>query len=211
MIDGQCGYLSPPPAPPAREEYSHDYRYHSASHSQHFDDQSPQYSSIQIPLSIQYGRCYILSSDSKEIGSTRENNLYRLGGLFQHIPFRVCRSTDNCRFGGAVQFQERFYLQDQIGSYSDPAGRMGWVAADQKALKMRFTLNAYEAEGYRGAMTCDNPGCLIRLSGVPQVLHFNQVVCETDLPPFITDHEIDRQSHFHSPEHAHDPTKPSCH
>ena len=215
MMDGQCGKPSLPPAspaPPSTEEDAHSCGCHSNSHSTPLDDRPVQIPTITAPLSIQYGHCYILSSGGKEVGSTRENSLYKLGGLFQHIPFRICRSTDDCELGGNVQFQERFYLQDQIGSYSDPAGRMGWVAPAQKALKMRFTLNNYEAMGYQGAMTCESPGCLISLSGVPQVLHFNEVVCETDLPSFIThQHQGDGQSHFHSLEQLDDIPKPSCH
>lgn len=208
MIDGECKHIA---SSPAQEESEHDCGCHSKSTSPPLDDEPVHIPTVKTPLSIHFGHCYNIFIGEQQIGSTRENTLYRLGGLFQNIPFRICQSTGDCTIGSSVKYHERFYLQDQIGMYSDPEGQMGWVTADKRALKMRFTLNAYEAEGYQGAMTCEKPGCTLILSGVPQEFHFNEVECETDLTPFPILQE-GGQSHFHDipiqPEHT---AKPSCH
>jgi len=182
MVDGQCQFSAL--APKEEEKSGHSCGCHSASSSESLplEDETANAPTVGVPLSIQYGRCYSLSVGGTQIGSTRENTIYRIGGLFQEIPFRVCKSTTDCAVGDTVPYKGSFFLQDQIGRYNDPDGKMGWVAASEKGPRIKFTLNRHEATEYQGAMKCMEPGCPIRLSGVPQELHFTKVVCETDLP-----------------------------
>ncbi|THU90592.1 hypothetical protein K435DRAFT_781176 [Dendrothele bispora CBS 962.96] len=80
-----------------------------------------------VDMKIRYGQCYRLVTvpSGKEIGSNRENTIYTPGGLFQGIPFRVCRSTRDCSGGNdpeadvVLSSKSLFYLQDQMGRYND--------------------------------------------------------------------------------------------
>jgi hypothetical protein len=177
MVEGQCQ----PPSAEKKETASHSCGCHSKSDPSPLGDETAALPTVAVDLAVQYGHCYVLSfPDGREIGANRENNIYTPGGLFQDRPFRVCKSTNDCSLGDNVPYKGRFYLEDQIGMHNDQEGRMGWVSAHEKGSRMRFTLESNGATEYEGVMKCAEPGCPIRLSGVPQELHFNEVLCETD-------------------------------
>jgi hypothetical protein len=178
MVDGQCQSL--PPAE-KKEAASKSCGCHAKSEPSPLENDTATLPTVPVDLTVQYGHCYVLSfPDGREIGANRENTIYTPGGLFQDRPFRVCKSTNDCSSGGNVPYKGNFYLEDQIGMHNDHDGRMGWVTTHEKGSKMKFTLKSTEATEYEGAMKCADPGCTIRLSGVPQELHFNEVLCETD-------------------------------
>ena len=178
MMDGRCQSLVPVED---KETTSKSCGCHSKPDSSPIDGGGATVPTVATDLAVEYGRCYTLSfPGGKEIGSNRENNIYTPGGLFQDRPFRVCKSTNDCSFGGNVPHKGRFYLEDQIGMHNDRNSRMGWITTHEKGSKMKFTLETNEATEYEGIMECGEPGCPIRLSAVPQELHFNEVLCETD-------------------------------
>jgi len=43
-----------------------------------------------------------------------------------------------------------------------------------------------KATEYEGVMKCAELGCPIRLSAIPQELHFNEVLCETDPSRYLS-------------------------
>jgi hypothetical protein len=179
MVDGQC--QAPQASVEKEKESGKGCGCHSKSESSPLADATAALPTVPVDLAVQYGHCYLLSfPDGREIGANRENNVYTAGGLFQDRPFRVCKSTNDCSSGGYIPYRGIFYLEDQIGMHNDHEGRMGWVATHEKGARMKFTLNHGEAAQYEGAMKCAEPGCPMRLSGVPQELHFNEVLCETD-------------------------------
>ncbi|KIM83407.1 hypothetical protein PILCRDRAFT_7326 [Piloderma croceum F 1598] len=184
MVDGRCQSL---PSVENEEVAGKSCGCHSKSEPSPDDDERVTVPTVVADLTIKYGRCYVLSfPDGREIGSNRENNVYTPSGLFQDRPFRVCRSTNDCSLGGNVHYKGQFYLEDQIGMHSDRGGKMGWVTTHEKGSKMKFTLESSEATEYEGVMKCAELGCPIRLSAVPQELHFNEVLCETDPSRYLS-------------------------
>ncbi|KAJ8073562.1 hypothetical protein PM082_011840 [Marasmius tenuissimus] len=142
--------------------------------------------SADTPLGINYGTCYTLSlADGTPIGSNRENSIYTPDGLFQGIPFRVCRSTDSCDGSGQIWSTDPFYLQDRMGRFNDPEGKPGWVAESKRGkLRIKFSWDEEEAQEFyaeRGE-SCGNEDCL-KLDEVPLEL----VLSETDCSPWNDD------------------------
>jgi hypothetical protein len=178
MVHGRCKESASTPP----EEVHHDCGCHSESNNPSLQvvEQLPAVTTVTIDLSIRYGRCYQLAlPNGHQVGSNRENSIYTPDGLFQNIPFRACRSTTDCATGGIIPYNAKFYLQDQMGAYNDQHGRMGWVAGYSRGLRMKFTLDMREAVGFEGAMKCEEQGCPLRLTGVPEDLHFTEVPCES--------------------------------
>ncbi|KAL0577770.1 hypothetical protein V5O48_004228 [Marasmius crinis-equi] len=151
-------------------------------------------SMVSTPLGIAYGSCYSLSlADGTPIGANRENSIYSPNGLFNGIPFRVCRSTDDCDSREInednVSSTDTFYLKDTMGRFNDPEGKMGWVADTRRGkLHLMFTWDSNEAEEYDAEKgeACGETDCL-KLSGVPLELVFVGTDCwdESAEPNFI--------------------------
>jgi len=185
MVDGRCE--SSPVSVEKEEANGQSCGCHSKSEPSSLGDEIAPLPTLGVDLAIQYGHCYVLSfPDGREVGSNRENNIYTPGGLFQDRPFRVCKSTKDCSLGDSIPHEGRFYLEDQIGMHNDQAGTTGWITTHEKGSGMKFTLESGEATEYVGVMKCAEPGCPVRLSSVPQELHFNEVHCETDPSRYLT-------------------------
>jgi len=119
-------------------------------------------------LGIKYGHCYILSfGDGSQLGSVRENVFYVKGGFFNDIPFKVCKSTDDCSPGKTVQMGENFYLEDQQGRYNDPKGTKGWINNAANGMHIAFTLDAKTAGVFQGIPSCAGGECAIKVLGGP--------------------------------------------
>ncbi|KAG7096191.1 hypothetical protein E1B28_003641 [Marasmius oreades] len=138
----------------------------------------------EATFNIHYGSCYVLTLvDGTPIGSNREHTIYTANGLFQDIPFKVCRSTDDCSAAGGVgdvvTSRTPFYLKDTMGRFNDHEGKMGWVGyTERKELKMTFSWDEDDAEEFYATkgITCDDKECL-KLYGLPLELVFSQTEC----------------------------------
>ncbi|KAG2156684.1 uncharacterized protein EDB93DRAFT_1101536 [Suillus bovinus] len=119
-------------------------------------------------LGIKYGRCYILSfSDGQQLGTVRENTMYVKGGFFDDIPFKVCKSTNDCSRGKEVEMDEFFYLQDQHGLYGDLKSTKGWIDNAHNGDHLSFTFDVNKAGKFTGTPTCAGSECGIQLRGGP--------------------------------------------
>ncbi|KAG1885947.1 hypothetical protein F4604DRAFT_1723754 [Suillus subluteus] len=119
-------------------------------------------------LGIKHGHCYILSfSDGLQLGTVRENTMYVKGGFFDDIPFKVCKSTNNCSHGKEVEMNESFYLQDQHGWYTDSKSTKGWIDNAHNGDHLGFTFDANKAGRFTGTPTCAGSECGIKLRGGP--------------------------------------------
>ncbi|KAG1757114.1 hypothetical protein EDB19DRAFT_12715 [Suillus lakei] len=119
-------------------------------------------------LGIKYGHCYVLSfSDGQQLGTVRENTMYVKGGFFDDIPFKVCKSTNDCSPGKEVEVDEFFYLQDQHGLYTDLKSTKGWIDNAHNGDHLGFTHDASKAGKFMGTPTCAGGECGIQLRGGP--------------------------------------------
>ncbi|KAF9259958.1 hypothetical protein L218DRAFT_1003192 [Marasmius fiardii PR-910] len=198
MVDGECISITKlekvkPEKKPCGCSSSSSSVTESASESEEGDDKDKEETSdekvhdLNVPetaLGIHYGACYELSLvDGAPVGSNRENGVYTPNGLFPGIPFRVCRSTDDCSETegeeGMVTSRTPFYLKDTVGRYNDPQGRMGWVGITElKELKMVFSWEEDDAEEFYAmkGTTCGEKECL-KLDGLPLELVFENAQC----------------------------------
>ncbi|KAJ8523327.1 hypothetical protein ONZ45_g164 [Pleurotus djamor] len=116
-------------------------------------------------LGIRYGHCYILSfADGSQLGAQRDNPTYAKGGYLQDVPFKVCQTTSHCS-QGVVPRNGTFYLQDQVGRFDDPEGRLGWVDNGFGGTNMKFVVSPKKAGLFRGTPQCSRGGCSIKLQG----------------------------------------------
>ncbi|KAG2113379.1 hypothetical protein DEU56DRAFT_191462 [Suillus clintonianus] len=132
-------------------------------------------------LGIKYGHCYILSfSDGQQLGLNRDKPDYVKNGLFDDIPFKVCKSPTDCSSGEEVEMGQSFSLQDQHGLYDDVLGTKGWINNAFGGHSM-FTPNGNEAGKFNGIPTCAGGECALQLRGGPinTALKFT---CPTDTP-----------------------------
>ncbi|KAG1774067.1 hypothetical protein EV702DRAFT_1128195 [Suillus placidus] len=119
-------------------------------------------------LGIKYGHCYILSfSDGQQFSAVREKTMYVKGGFFDDIPFKVCKSTNDCSHGKEVEMDESFYLHHQHGLYTDLTSTRGWIDNAHNGDHLGLTLDANMAGRFTGTPTYAGNECGIELRGGP--------------------------------------------
>ncbi|KAF4607801.1 hypothetical protein EYR40_000136 [Pleurotus pulmonarius] len=119
-------------------------------------------------LGIQYGHCYILKfTDGTQLGADHAAPTYSKDGFFKDIPFKVCRSVNDCSLGEAVPSDGTFVLQDQMGRPEDPTGAVGWVDNGAGGTHIKFNTNGAQAGVFKGIAACSGGKCFIRLGGGP--------------------------------------------
>ncbi|OJA07827.1 hypothetical protein AZE42_10707 [Rhizopogon vesiculosus] len=106
-------------------------------------------------------------NDGQQLSTVRETPFYSKGGFFQDIPFKVCKSTDDCAPGKIVEMGDSFYLEDQQGRYNDPKATKGWINNAANGAHIAFTLDPKSAGVFGGIPTCGGGECAIKVLGGP--------------------------------------------
>ncbi|KAL0577771.1 hypothetical protein V5O48_004229 [Marasmius crinis-equi] len=122
---------------------------------------------------LQFGKCYQLHlPNGKQLGRGvgAAVDQYTQDGFIQNIPYKVCKTTDDCGTG-AVKATDNFFVQDLIGP-SDGSKAAGW-GSEKGGAHMQLTTDVKAAGVFNGKTSCSSCKCVVQLTSLGYACPFD--------------------------------------
>ncbi|KAL0058393.1 hypothetical protein AAF712_014932 [Marasmius tenuissimus] len=123
---------------------------------------------------LEFGKCYqILLPNGRQLGrgtSPSTIDTYTQDGYIQNIPYKVCKTTDDCGTG-VVKASDNFFMQDLIGPSAGSAA-FGW-GSELGGSHMTITADPKKAGTFNGKTSCSSCKCVVQLTSLGYACPFD--------------------------------------
>ncbi|KAJ8073564.1 hypothetical protein PM082_011842 [Marasmius tenuissimus] len=113
---------------------------------------------------------HILRTDTSSTSTTTICIIRVITTSLRNIPYKVCKTTDDCGTG-AVKASDNFFMQDLIGPSAGSAA-FGW-GSELGGSHMTITADPKKAGTFNGKTSCSSCKCVVQLTSLGYACPFD--------------------------------------